>query len=272
MLCAHWESRSKSLLMTFADAQEAELTAEAWQLRQQLATQEQQWPKLSDFAIVQYPLEASKAGFDAVALQDLAALASAPVPLLHVADHELVKAVEARMSQRYFGVSSPQDDFGMELTPLMSVQSWLELLADVRAAPALAQGGDQNLNAFVAAVHTAAYLTTWGKKLVAGRLGGAAAYLQFDVDAAHKWAVHSYEAQNTMLGDAAAAVAFALAEATDAQPPTAHSPQQPVRGQLQGTSGGRCKGCTGGSREGWNTSTAEQVSGPGANRAPARAQ
>jgi hypothetical protein len=100
--------------------------------------------------------------------------------------------------------------FGKELPPLLAIQLVLQLCAEVHTALAAAvRNTEVDLEEYVAAVETAAYLPTWDQKLVDARVGETASYLQYDSDTAHKWATQSYAGpQNTLLGDAPAAAAF----------------------------------------------------------------
>jgi hypothetical protein len=160
---------------------------------------------------------------------------------------------------------------GKELPPLLTAQSVLALCAEVHTALSAAlRAGDIDLDEYVAAVETAAYLTTWGQKLVDARVGEVASYLQYDSDTANKWAAQSYGPQNTLLGDAPAAAAFQLAKMAELKPVPERSSSHAAEKQNQG---GRFRGSfRAGARGVKPTLPGEQAPGAGANRAPPRAR
>jgi hypothetical protein len=157
-----------------------------------------------------------------------------------------------------------------KITTLFTLQDIDELSADVRQALHAAAEGEKDPCDFFAAAETAACLATRSQKLVESRLGEIAAQVQFDQVTAQKWAAQCYGTQNTLVGDSPAAAAFQLAKASEPKTavPVAVSSAWPK--PFKGSGGqGRGRAVGRGVR---NTPRAEQVSGPGADKAPGRPQ
>jgi hypothetical protein len=265
-----------------ARAENMALQAEIAKLRADFASGPSR-PPLQAFAKVHdLPLNHSKSGFDAITLKqlpfDIDALLTVPTPLLQTGDHKFIHAINARKGFRYkpdFRSPAVQDGITValekEITPLLTLQAIGELSADVHQALDAAAEGEIDPCDFFAAVKTAAYLTTWSQKLVESRLGEIAAQLQFDQETAQRWAVQSYGSQNTLMGDSPAAAAFQQQKAAEpAKQAAAAAPSSWSKNIFKG-SGGRGRGRTG-DRGGRNTPRAEQVSGPGADKASGRPQ
>jgi hypothetical protein len=240
-------------------------------------------PPLKAFGSVHdLPLQHSKSGFDAYTLKnlpvDIDTLLTVPTPLLQTGEHKFVRAVNARKGYKFkpdYRSPALQDGITIalekEVTPLLTLQAIGELCTDVHKALDAAAEGEIDPGDFFAAVKTAAYLTTWSQKLVESRLGEIAAQLQFDQDTAQKWAVQTYGSQNTLMGDSPAAAAFQQQKAAEpAKQAAAAAPSSWPKNFFR-DSGGRGRGRTGG-RGGRNTPRAEQVSGPGADKASGRPQ
>ena len=239
------------------------------------------------------PTAASKTKFSPLDLASLPSgigeLQAGPAPMLDTRSHPTVVAIGQRKGFKIPDINkqTAQDGvfiaLGKEVTPLLTLESVFALIADVQLAITTEDDqGELIAEDLLAAVHTVAYLTTWGRKLVDARLGEINAYLQFDSDTANKWAAQSYGPQNTLMGDAPAAAAFQLAKAAEPKPPVApqmrqQQQQQQRRGfakqqQLQGSRGwgkGRSSGNRG---AGQNTPPVVQAAGPGARGAPAQSQ
>jgi hypothetical protein len=240
-------------------------------------------PSLKAFGSVHdLPLLHSKSSFDAYTLKklpvDIDTLLTVPTPLLETGEHKFVRAVNARKGYKFkpdYRSPAVQDGITIalekEVTPLLTLQAIGALSADVHQALDAAAEGEMDPSDFLAAVRTAAYLTTWSQKLVESRLGEIAAQLQFDQDTAQRWAVQSYGSQNTLMGDSPAAAAFQLMKAAEpAKQAAAAAPPSWSKNVFKG-SGGRGRGRTG-DRGGRNTPRAEQVTGPGADKASGRPQ
>jgi hypothetical protein len=238
---------------------------------------------LRAYASVQdMPLVHSRSAFNAYTLKnlpvDIEALRTGPTPLLQTADNKFVKAIDMRKGGNFqANFRSPQVQDGItialtkEITPLLTLEAIGELSADVHQALADASGEDSDPADFFAAVQTAAYLAAWSQKMVCARLGEIAAFMQFDHDTAQRWAAQSYGPQNTLMGDSPAAAAFQLVKAAEPKPAASATPAW--AGKIGSKpSGGRGRGRAGGRAGGWSPPAAEQVSGPGASKAPGRAQ
>ena len=201
-------------------------------------------------------------------------------PQLAGGDNKFLKAVQARepvnFPPYYFRQVATQDcntvALEKELSPLLILEAVLELGADVHTA---LSDAETDPGEFFAAVDTAAYLATSCRKLVTARSGEIAAFLQYDAETAHKWAVQNYGSQITLMGDSLAAVALQLAKATAPKlaPRAAAAPWPNAASQRtqRAPSKGQGRGRTG-AWGGRNTPHAEQRSGPGVGdaQAPAR--
>jgi hypothetical protein len=260
------------------------LQAQIHRLQTEMATRPVYREGLQAYGTVHgLPLHHSKSGFTTYTLKnlpvDVDALQAGPAPLLQTADNSFVRAIEARKTNKYNpDLRQPQVQDGItislskEINPLLTIQAIGELSADVHRALQAAQGADEiNIPDLLAAVNTAAYLAAWSQKLVDTRVGEIAATLQYDQETAQKWAAQCYGTQNTLMGDSPAAAAFQLAKASE---PKTAVPVVAIPSAWPKTykgSGGQGRGRAAG-RGGRNTPRAEQVSGPGADRAPGRPQ
>jgi hypothetical protein len=160
---------------------------------------------------------------------------------------------------------------GKELVTPLDPQAVHELSADVRAAHETDNiAGMWSSEKLLTVGHPAASPTTRCRKIVPEQIGNTFADLP-DVDTtAQTWAVQSSRPLNTTMFEATSAAAFHLLKSEELAPASFQA--TPATSELQnGASGGRGRCLTGGWRV-RNALQAEQVSGPGAEKAPGRSQ
>jgi hypothetical protein len=161
---------------------------------------------------------------------------------------------------------------GNELVPPLDLQADQELRADVRAANKAANNAGMwsTFELQTADYYTAAFPTACCWKIDSGQVGNidVANLPKYDETAPSR-AVQFDGTQSTLMGDSPAATSFQQATETAhpacvAAPPVGNERFQHQRGPRQGP---HEQG-----RGGRNTPDAEQVSGPGAEKAPGRSQ